>query len=244
MKHGTSLKKNKNCLPENELDKTKGDVWDHVAFEAVDKLVISLVVGPRTSQSTEALVSDFYERTNGKLPELVTTDEYKPYKTAFMKTYGTLVPTPLTGERGRPKNPTIQMPDDFVYAMVHKNRSSGKVTDISLKTVFGTEEQIAIAIKNSPVSKNVNTTFVESYNATSRQMNSRKQRKSYTFSKEFEYHEGISWFATVYYNFCRSHITLSKRYGRKTTPAMSARIENHIWTLNELMKFQPIPLKL
>ena len=237
-------KKNKNCSSENELDKTKGDAWDHVVFEAVDKLVISLVVGSRTSQSTDALVSDFHKRTNGKLPELVTTDEYKPYKTAFMKTYGTTVPKVPTGKKGRPKNLDIQMPDDFVYAMVHKERSGGKVTDILIKTIFGTEEQVQMAVKNSIVSKNVNTSFVERYNATSRQMNSRKQRKSYTFSKELEYHKGVSWFATVYYNFCRSHLTLNKRYGLKTTPAMSAKIEDHIWTLSELMKFQPILLRL
>ena len=109
MKHGTLQEKNKNCSSENKLDETKGDAWDHVALEAVDKLVVSLVVGPRTSQSTDTLVADFHKRTNGKLPELITTDEYKPYKTAFMKTYGTTVPKVPTGKKGRPKKPDIQM---------------------------------------------------------------------------------------------------------------------------------------
>jgi hypothetical protein len=38
----------------------------------------------------------------------------------------------------------------------------------------------------------------------------------------------------MYYNFARPHMTLTKRYGRPTTPAMAAGVADHVWTLTEI----------
>jgi hypothetical protein len=38
----------------------------------------------------------------------------------------------------------------------------------------------------------------------------------------------------MYYNFGRPHMTLTKRYGRPTTPAMAAGVADHIWSLIEI----------
>jgi hypothetical protein len=41
----------------------------------------------------------------------------------------------------------------------------------------------------------------------------------------------------AYYNFCRPHQTLTEQADghRKTTPAMRAGLEDHVWTLAELV---------
>ena len=52
---------------------------------------------------------------------------------------------------------------------------------------------------------------------------------SLSFSKKWENLEAAYslWFA--YYNWCRVHSSL------RVTPCMEARIENHIWTIAELI---------
>ena len=52
------------------------------------RLVVSVVPGKRTAANTEKLVNDFKERTGGRPINLITIDEYAPYKTAVLKAYG------------------------------------------------------------------------------------------------------------------------------------------------------------
>ncbi|OWK42237.1 hypothetical protein FRUB_04315 [Fimbriiglobus ruber] len=42
-------KKEKNCDPDRPADRLKGDCWDHVALDADSRLVVEVVVGPRTA---------------------------------------------------------------------------------------------------------------------------------------------------------------------------------------------------
>lgn len=50
----------------------------------------------------------------------------------------------------------------------------------------------------------------------------------------------MSWFATTYYNFCRSHLGLrlqeDERW-RACTPAMAAGITDHVWSIREFMDY-------
>ena len=88
----------------------------------------------------------------------------------------------------------------------------------------------------------MNTTFVERFNGTARQHNSRKARKVYSFSKEFKYHVAMSWFAAAYCNFCRPHLGLrEKEDGRwsRRTPAMAGGISDQVWPLDEFMSYPP-----
>ncbi len=65
-----------------------GSWWDHVLLDTDSRLIVSLVVGRRTGETVAQAWADFYQRTDGLLPALVTTDEYAAYLTALLKTYG------------------------------------------------------------------------------------------------------------------------------------------------------------
>lgn len=158
--------------------------------------MVSLIVGPRTERLARELWEDFVVRTDDVLPELITTDEYAPYRAAILNAYGTRVEYPRTGRPGRPRHPRLERPAGLAYAMVHKTWE-GAVVDVSIREVFGTKKQLERAIERSMVSSHVNTTFVERFNGTVRQHNSRKARKVYAFSTEFEYHVAMSWFAAA-----------------------------------------------
>jgi IS1 family transposase len=208
--------------------------------DAQTKLAVSLVIGPRSQANAEALWQDFAVRTDGALPELLTTDEYRVYEGAVLNTYGIAQAVPWTGKPGRPRTPRRVPPRDLIYAMVHKLRRKGRVVKVTIRRVFGTARQLAKVLARSAVSTHVNTSFVERFNATVRQHNSRKARKVYTFSKVFSQHQAMSWFALSYYNFCRPHLGLRLQEDgswRARTPAMAAGISNHVWSLHEFMRY-------
>jgi hypothetical protein len=91
------------------------------------------------------------------------------------------------------------------------------------------------------VSDRVNTVYVERHNGTDRLRNARKVRKTYCFSKDWDVHEALTYFAAYSYNFCWPVRTLrhgGRREGyRQRTPAMAAKLTDHNWTLQEWLSF-------
>lgn len=237
-------KKEKNCNPDDDGDRLQGDNWDHVAFDPEHRLVINVVPGKRNSENAMKVVEELQKRTDDDMIELITTDEYKPYKTAILNTYGKEVFPPLTGKPGRPRNPYIESPQNLNYATVHKIRENGRVTDIEIKIVFGTEDSVRNALDKSSVSNQVNTSLIERNNGTDRNRNSRKVRKTYCFSKDWEIHEAVTYFTMYSYNFCWPVRTLRKKDGKgkwvNQTPAMAAGLTDHVWSLQEWIAYPAI----
>ena len=121
-----------------------GDQWDHVALDVQSRLVVSLVPGRRTEDKTYALVEDFARRANGgQPPALMTSDEYKPYRAALLKTYGVWLVPPRTGRPGRPRQPYPVPPTNLVYAVVHKTRRKGRVVEVQPRCIYGTQQALA-----------------------------------------------------------------------------------------------------
>lgn len=223
-----------NCAPG---EATAGDCWDHVALDPQSRLVVSLVVGKRAAAATHAVVADFHRRTAGRLPWLMTSDEYPVYAEAIRTTYGRVVTPPRTGKPGRPRNPTVVVPAGLTYATVHKTRANGRVVSVSTRLVFGTWFGLLLALAMSAVSRVVNAAFVERHNGTDRGRCSRKGRKRYEFSKDWDMHVAATRFSYFTYNFCWQVRTLRVKGAdgrwQSRTPAMAAGLTDHVWTLRE-----------
>jgi IS1 family transposase len=226
-------KKQKHCDLSNPADDFQGDHWDHVAFDPDHRLVVSLVCGQRTEEHTLLLVQDFHDRTEGRLMDLMTSDEYALYASAIHEVYGQDVVPERTGKPGRPKAAYRDVPAELNYATVHKEREGGRVVSVEARVVYGAAE-----------SKTVSTSYIERFNGTDRHRNSRKVRKTYGFSKDWEVHQAMTAFVTYSYNFCWPVRTLRVR-GEKggwdaRTPAMAAGLANHVWSLREWVTFPGI----
>ena len=66
-------------------------------------------------------------------------------------------------------------------------------------------------------------------------------RLTNAFSKKWANHRASLALTFAYYNFCRPHQTLTAATRTdgptvKTTPAMKAGLEDHPWTLEELVR--------
>ena len=230
-------KKQDHCDPDDPADAERGENWDHVAFDPEHRLVVAVVPGKRTAANCRGLVAEFRRRTGGRLMRLMTSDEYPSYKVAIQEVYGlrTVPLTVLPRPRGRPRVPRRRVPPGLTYAMVHKHRTDGRVTKVTLETVFGSEASVSAALERSAASRVVNTAFVERHNGTDRHRNARKARGTYRFSKDRRAHEAMTYFTMYSYNFCWPVRTLSTpdppRAARRRTPAMAAGLTDHVWTL-------------
>ena len=237
-------KKQKHCDPDHPADHRRGDNWDHVAYDSEHRLVLSTVPGKRSAKKVTVLVNDTHRRLGRRLPRLITTDEYAPYKQAILDAFGQTITPPRTGKPGRPKAPYKIVGPDLTYATVHKKRKNGRVVDITFNVVFGTPDAVASALAASAVSKQINTAFIERQNGTDRNRNSRKARKTYGLSKDWDIHEAVGYFTLYSYNFCWPVRTLSQKdnHGRPQTrtPAMAAALTDHVWTLDEWLSLPAI----
>ena len=230
-------KKEKNCDPTNPADRRKGDTWDHVALDAESRLVVSAVPGKRTAESAGALVADFRRRTGGRVMDLITTDGHPAYEEAILNAYGETVTPPRTGRPGRPRAPYKVPPPGLTYAVVEKTREKGRVVSIATRVVFGTMAAVLAALGSSRVSTAINTSFVERQNGTDRHRNARKARKSYRFSKDWRFHEAVTYLTLYAYNFCWPVRTLAVKddQGRRQprSPAMAAGLADRVWSMTE-----------
>jgi IS1 family transposase len=230
-------KKQKNCDDNNPDDARLGDHWDHISYDPENRLVLSVVSGKRTKENTEKLVQDTKKRLNNRVPRLITTDDYKPYKDAILNAYHTEVKPAKTGKPGRPRKAKKEPLAQLNYATVCKQRKKGKVLKVSTKVVFGVAATVNAALTTSKVSQRVNTSFLERQNGTDRHFNSRKRRKTYGFSKDWDVHKWVSYFTLYSYNFCWPVRTLRFREAagryQNQTPAMSAGLTDHVWSLSE-----------
>jgi hypothetical protein len=61
-------------------------------------------------------------------------------------------------------------------------------------------------------------------------------RLTNAFSKKIEDHAFAVSLHFMYYNFCRSHTTLTKaNKGVLKTPAMAAGVSDHVWKIEEIV---------
>jgi hypothetical protein len=219
-------KKEKHCDPADEADWFRGDQWDHVALDPDHRLVLEVVVGKRLGDNAVSLLEGVRDRLGGRVPELVTSDEYPAYPEALRAVFGREEVPPRTGKPGRPAGPRVVPPEGMVYGTVHKTREKGRVVQVETRTVFG----------DAP-GGGVSTSYLERQHATDRHRNARKGRKTYRFSKDWDVHEALTTFTMYSYNFCWPVRTLrAKAAGgrwRQRTPAMAAGLAGHVWSLEE-----------
>jgi hypothetical protein len=116
------------------------------------------------------------------------------------------------------------------------------VVEVATRVIFGTAATVQAALAESSASRTVNTAFVERHNGTDRNRNARKVRKTYGFSKDWWIHRAATFFSKYTYNFCWPVRTLKAKGGEAQTPAMMAKLADHVWTLAEWIKRPAVQL--
>jgi hypothetical protein len=173
---------------------------------------------------------------NGPPPTI--SDGWGGIDEAMVEVYG-LVPE----YRGRGRPPTRKKPgSDWLYLQMVKQRDEhGRFQGTKLRVIFGTKAEVIELLGKS-------TAYIERSNLTSRLFNSRQVRKTLAFSKDVEAYWAAATWEDSYYNLVRPHKSLrvavqdgAPRKWSPRTPAMTARLTDHIWTVEELLTTLPLP---
>ena len=200
-------------------------------------MVVSVVPGERTAGDVAAEVQDFRRRTGGRLMSLITTAGYSASEGAILDAYGEAVKPPRTGDPGRPEAPYKAAPVGLTWAVVEKARAKGRVVKVATRVAFGTIAAVLTALGMSRVSESINTAFVEREDATDRHRGAREARRTYRFSKPWQYHEAVTYLTLSIDDFCGPVRTLAVKddRGRKQerSPAMASGLTDQVWTMAE-----------
>ena len=230
-----SIKKQANC---EEDEKEQGDNWDHTAIDSEHRLLLSIVPGKRTTENCRKVVNEVKKRTNGRTDILITSDKHAPYKTVIEEAYA-------IEEKQSDGSIEKVMPKELCYATVNKTREDGRVTNIVQELVYGNWIFLTLYLFLSVVSDTINTSFVERNNATDRNQNGRKARKTLRFSKNWLIHNSMTYYVAYSYNFCWPVRTLRKKNNdgkwKSRTPGMSAGLADHVWTTLEWISYPARP---
>ncbi|MGH9006189.1 MAG: IS1 family transposase [Acidimicrobiales bacterium] len=182
-----------------------GDVWTWTAIDAETKLVPSWLVGRRDNRDCYTFLADLRSRLRPGRIQL-TTDGL-----AYLA-----VIEPLFGA------------DRVDYAQLIKLYAGGQTEHrYPPAACTGIDQRI---VTRTPDPQLVSTSCVERQNLTMRMSVRRFTRLTNAFSKKVENHAAAVSLHFMYYNFARPHQTLTKRFGRKTTPAMAAGVADRVWS--------------
>ncbi len=171
-------------------------------------------------------------------PPPTISDGWGGIDEAMVEVYG-LVPE-YCG-RGRP--PTRKHPDPEWQSrqMVKQRDAHGKLCGIKLRVIFGTQAEVLALLGKS-------TAYIERSHLTSRLVTGRQVRKTLAFSKNIDDYRASAMWEDTYYTLIRPHksvrrLVLKARPQKwlPQTPAMTARLTDHHWTVKELLTTLPVP---
>jgi transposase-like protein/IS1 family transposase len=208
---------------EADLDEV-GQRWTHVAMARESRLMLEVVVGPRTQESATQLVEGAAGRLASDCWPLWSSDGWEPYLFALTLVFAVLIHFIRGKGRGRPKESQV-VPDPRVrYGQIIKQRAGRRLVSVNRRVVFGLAELIPL--------KQISTSLLERLNGTIRQHVVPLHRKTRSFAKCRTALDTQTQLFKSYYNLCRKHSTLKGK-----TPAQAAGLSDHCWTLRELLTF-------
>jgi hypothetical protein len=171
-------------------------------------------------------------------PPPTISDGWGGIDDAMIEVYGVV---PEYSGRGRPPTRKKARPGWLYLQMVKQRDERGRLEGIKLRVIFGKKSEVLALLGKS-------TAYIERSNLTSRLFNGRQVRKTLAFSKDVAAYTAAAAWEDSYYNLVRPHKSLrlpvagaSSRKWLPQTPAMAAKLTDHIWTVKELLTTLPVP---
>jgi len=199
----------------NATQVSQGDLWTFTALDPESKLMVTWLVGPRTTDAATDFLADLKARLANRIQ--LTTDGHDMYVPAVERAFGyNQVDFAQLAKRYGPA--VEEGPGRRYSPMV----CTGAVKE---------------RIMGNPDMSRVSTSIVERQNLSMRMGMRRFTRLTNAFSKKAENHAYAVSLYFLAYNFIKPHGTLTKAHPKHypTTPAMAAGVTDHVWTVEEML---------
>lgn len=220
-------------------------VWRAMALPSRLR-VLSHLSHERSEAEATAFLARLKARTDGCAP-FFTSDQLPAYVAALIANYSTPQPSPRQRGSGRPHKAPPRVVDPHLrYAQVNKRRAGGRLVEVKRHILFGSEDDLIQILETDGCGSQINTSYIERDNLTSRHSNGRLVRKTLSHSKKKVYLQRHIDLEDAIYNFIRPHSALKVKlrqpaaHGRRwqqRTPAIAAGLTDHIWSLEELLSY-------
>ena len=207
-----------------------GRTWAHAALEVKSRFLIDLRVGPRTLETTVAVVTTVAVWClRGLKYPLLVVDDYAPYRTAILQVFGQIKHRRRRRRHGRKCRPGLKPPPGLLVGIVQKVRdTSGHLVKVRRKAFAGTIKRIEARIRTLGIGTRINTSHLERLNGTLRGQQARLTRRTQNGSRRSDLlQKGLHLWRDLY-NWVRPHGSLRDR-----TPAMALGLADHVWSVAE-----------
>jgi hypothetical protein len=143
-------------------------------------------------------------------------------------------PEPAPGKR----KSTWHVDSRLLFGMLYKIKVGRKLEDLYSRIRCGTRKRWRERTMALGFSGQVQTAFVERANLTLRELIAPLARRTWSIARSHE--SLLAWiqWGLCNYHFIRPHhsLCLSRAYAR--TPAMAARLTDHIWSTQEVLRYK------
>ena len=205
-----------------------GPVWIATAMTVFSRLWLWGTIG---WQRDEALIEPVIEHARAAArpgqPILFAVDGFKAYVKSILKIFRDPVHT------GKPGRPRLAVWTDLHIVQVVKQRVGRRLLSISRRLAYGSLARAEAIMQATQVELGrINTAYIERLNATLRTWLPALARRTRTPSGAREHLEAALFWTGCVYNFCHVHATLAG------TPAMAADLSDHVWSIDELIRYR------
>jgi IS1 family transposase len=227
--------------------------WVWGAIDPVTKLLLTIEVGERTLAMAQRVVHQVVQVLAPGCVPLFLTDGLKEYTTALLTHFGQWVQPARQRAQGPTPKPRWMPLPQLLYAQVVKTVRRRRLVHVSHRVVFGTLEAVQQVL--AACGWQINTAFIERLNLSMRQHVAAIGRRVTMLCKHEDGLRQQLALYHVYYNFCLPHASLrvplpqplptngngSAKRWQPQTPAMAARLTDHVWSLREVLLFRVPP---
>jgi transposase-like protein len=222
-----------------------GYLWIGMSMMVSTRLWLGGAISPKRDKALIQTIANQIRAIALCRPLLLAVDGLPGYVKAFQRAFRSKL---SLGKQGRPK--LVAWPDINIVQVI-KRRVDKELT-IEKRLVQGCMTQVQALINRSQGKEGViNTAFIERLNATYRLRLPWLTRRTFTLAHQPQTLAAGLFVVGCFYNLCDPHHSLRLKllvgsFGHrwvKRTPALAAKITDHIWTVDELLNFKVPPAR-
>jgi transposase-like protein len=219
----------------------KGRLWQAMALAVPSRVWLGGELSPTRDGALLTALLHRVAACAASQALLICVDGFSAYVGAARTVFRVAV---RTGRHGRPR---LELPPTVLLAQVVKSHLGRRLVGVTRRVVFGTAEAVKEALARTRGGAQINTAYIERLNATFRAALAPLTRRGRRLAHGPALLQSGMWLVGTVYNFCWVHESLRLRAiggGHKwqeRTPAMAAGLTDHVWTMEELLRYRVPP---